>query len=448
MLPNLCCLTHKTSPIMVPRLQPPDYTLPGMDPPSSPGKEEDELANLCAICQEKLAGPARGDSELPDTLEIVSVSQRQYHRHCIAEWVSRGNKIDPFTRQEISDSELESLYEYHNEQTKSNIHTAILEDDLDRVKEFIEMGKDVNEIGDQGMTPLTSSILNNRVVIAFFLIGLDRVDVNKADYHGYTPLIAAMEVTGVSFVQKLLERPDLVIDFERVLSHQADHPFNYKIYEIRIALLKDSRLDDQLPRAFMTAVKNDLFRIVRYLIKEKDHSKLGLNSILDGKTPLMAALQHPADDILFMILQIPFLDPDVSDPVKKMTALMLACQSGNWFAAEQILKRNANENLQNSYGLTALHLAASLSSINSVKSLIRARPGLDVNKQGNMGRTALMIAARNGLIEIVKLLLDVKGVDLELKSSRGLTAFDLAKRGGHDEIAEMIRNAGIPQLIK
>ena len=453
MLPNLCCLTHNALPVNVPRSQPPNYTLKGMDPPSSSNEEEDSLSNLCAICQEKLAGPAKADTELPDMLEIVLVSERQYHRYCIAEWVSKGNTIDPCTRQEISAPELQSLKEYYNEQIKSNnVHTAILENDVESVQEFIDEGRDVNGIGDDGMTPLTLSIFNSRIEIALLLIESDRVDVNKADYHQFTPLLAAMEVaavaiTDVSLVSKLLQRQDLVIDFERAISH----PTFKSNYPIRMALLKDSRLDDQLERAFMAAVRNDAFRAVQHLLNEKDNSKLGLNSSIldDGKTPLMAALYNSADDNLSMILESPSLDPDVSDPVHKMTALMLACQKGKWFAAERILRKtDANVNLQNSLGLTALHIATSLNRIDSVQSLLLGRPNLNVNQQANLGQTALMIAARNGFTEIVKLLLGVEGVDLELKSSSETTAFDLAETSGHAEIAEMIRKAGIPHSIQ
>ena len=98
-------------PCGVPRAQPPDYTLPGMEDPNAPeneGKNDDQLRNTCAICQEPLSGPAEGDPKLPDELEIIR-GTTQYHRWCLAGWVMRGNKKDLTLGVDITDDEIEEM---------------------------------------------------------------------------------------------------------------------------------------------------------------------------------------------------------------------------------------------------------------------------------------------------------------------------------------------------
>ncbi len=69
-------------------------------------------------------------------------------------------------------------------------------------------------------------------------------------------------------------------------------------------------------------------------------------------------------------------------------------------------------------------------------------PGIDVNARDGSGLTALYAAARNGKPEIVKLLLAVPGIELE-KKCNGSTPLENAKRNGYNrEIINLLKSAG------
>ncbi len=88
----------------------------------------------------------------------------------------------------------------------------------------------------------------------------------------------------------------------------------------------------------------------------------------------------------------------------------------------------------------ALIVAAGEGHIEVVKFLLDN--GADVNIKGTNGiDTALMSAAGGGHKEIVKLLID-KGADVNAIGSKGRTALAIAVDKNHSEIIEMLKRAG------
>jgi ankyrin repeat protein len=85
-------------------------------------------------------------------------------------------------------------------------------------------------------------------------------------------------------------------------------------------------------------------------------------------------------------------------------------------------------------GLTGLHLAAMLGKPAVVASLAG---DADVNLQNKNGWTALMLAARNGYLEIVQMLLRA-GADPGLAARNGATARSFAKRNRHSEVVLLL----------
>ena len=67
--------------------------------------------------------------------------------------------------------------------------------------------------------------------------------------------------------------------------------------------------------------------------------------------------------------------------------------------------------------------------------------GANVDQADDTGRTALMLAAVNGNLEIVDLLLGA-GADVTLEDAQGLDALTLARASGHDAIAARLERAG------
>lgn len=69
----------------------------------------------------------------------------------------------------------------------------------------------------------------------------------------------------------------------------------------------------------------------------------------------------------------------------------------------------------------------------------------DVNLRTTMGwggyQTLLHIAAANGHLECVRVLLACPGVDVSAKDKGGQTTLELAEKYGHNDIAALLREA-------
>jgi ankyrin repeat protein len=94
-----------------------------------------------------------------------------------------------------------------------------------------------------------------------------------------------------------------------------------------------------------------------------------------------------------------------------------------------------------SVGYTALHWATSRNQINVVRILLHE--GIDITKRAASNETALFIACRKGLLEIVKLLLDSKGVSVvETADGKDRTPLQTAALQGYSAIVSMLLKAG------
>jgi len=150
------------------------------------------------------------------------------------------------------------------------------------------------------------------------------------------------------------------------------------------------------------------------------------------------------------------------------TGLMYAACQGEVHCMELLLEYKADVNLKDDNGNTALTLASALVEFdNSNGPLAWAKDGTvdeagkevyelkkgeisevikllleanaDVNLQNNDGETALMCAITNENIETVKLLLSKKP-DLGLKNKYGKTALQEAAKDGREEIYDILKS--------
>ncbi|NWU90909.1 KANK4 protein, partial [Upupa epops] len=88
-------------------------------------------------------------------------------------------------------------------------------------------------------------------------------------------------------------------------------------------------------------------------------------------------------------------------------------------------------------GQTALMLGVSHERDDMVRALLSCQA--DVNLQDDEGTTALMVACRQGNTDIVKLLLAQPGCLVTLTDKDGNSALSLAQHAAHEDIAELLR---------
>jgi ankyrin repeat protein len=127
-----------------------------------------------------------------------------------------------------------------------------------------------------------------------------------------------------------------------------------------------------------------------------------------------------------------------------LTPLLRAVYAGNDAMVKALLGTGkVYLGLRNRMGQTAFPWATERGEKNIVKMLLD-RDGIDVNMQdhGHWGRTPLMGAAKDGFEEIVQLLLKKEGIDVNVKGIKGETALSLAEEFGRKGVVRLLRESG------
>ncbi len=130
------------------------------------------------------------------------------------------------------------------------------------------------------------------------------------------------------------------------------------------------------------------------------------------------------------------LNPNVM--VKGRHSIMLALISESYECADKLLKHGVSVNAEFPYEgatINALYFFSSAGNAAAVKYLIQNKA--DVNVKLQDGLTALMIAAYNGKIEVVSLLLEA-GANPLIKDMHDQKPLDAAQAQGHLECSELI----------
>lgn len=118
---------------------------------------------------------------------------------------------------------------------------------------------------------------------------------------------------------------------------------------------------------------------------------------------------------------------------------------------ESLLGDGFDPNATDDRGATALMVAAGNGKLGLVKSLLSNQADVNVQDFQGLwplgGRTALMFAASDGHVEIVKLLI-AKGANVDAQDSDGETALMKSAFNGHVAIAEFLLSVGASLVLQ
>lgn len=123
------------------------------------------------------------------------------------------------------------------------------------------------------------------------------------------------------------------------------------------------------------------------------------------------------------------------------SALMAASQNGSTEIVEELISRGADVNGSTDEGTTALMYAVMGGHRDIVQTLVESSAQVNDQMTSNAGSlagfTSLMFSARNGLIDITKLLISA-GAIVDRTDADGETALFKATVGGHREIVRYL----------
>lgn len=163
-----------------------------------------------------------------------------------------------------------------------------------------------------------------------------------------------------------------------------------------------------------------------------------------GRTALHYACGEGYKEIVEILMKDPNIDPSIEDNFNRI-AVYYAHSQGNWDIVNIFFNGNVNGFLDN--GQTHLMVASRKGNINLVRFLLEI-PEVDINIQNSYGLAALHFAARFGEYEIVEELLGHKGIKINVQDKQGKTALHYAKEANNEDIIALLLKKGAdPNIV-
>ena len=159
----------------------------------------------------------------------------------------------------------------------------------------------------------------------------------------------------------------------------------------------------------------------------------------DGVTPLAVACQRGNLYGVEALLKADMIDVNLKDH-QDSTPLHEACENGSLKIVKKLIARGADIIATNKDGVTPLHIACSEGCTDVVNQLLlrgHAQKDVLVSAADTQGTTALHYAAESGVEEIIRVLL-LAGANPIAQKKNLVTPFHIAARNGHIEIAKLL----------
>ena len=208
-----------------------------------------------------------------------------------------------------------------------NIFDAIKKDDIARVQKLIESGADVNQINENGQTPLHAACFFDSLKIVRLLLKKGaKKTINVQNKNGLTPLHWACEKNNLKTTELLLKNG---------ATKSVDTPEN----------------NYGMTPLFLACNKNNLKMATLLLQYGANVNHVNVN----GETLLFLACYHSNLEVVKLLLKNGAKETiNKANLSKKTTPLHLAC-SRSWRIAELLLNNGANVNKDNSTGEKPIH---------------------------------------------------------------------------------------------
>jgi ankyrin repeat protein len=270
----------------------------------------------------------------------------------------------------------------------------------DKVKLLLKEGADIDRAGPEGETALMRAITKGNEGLVSLLLGHGaRVDL--ADEAGKTPLMWA-SIKGQLGLVRLV--------FEAVLERGSQKGVDRRGRDGKTALHH--------------AAEGGHFDIMAYLLCNEAQASIKDAS---GMTPLMlACTKGPVEVVQILLLPGAKKGQGLDERDKNgETALHHAATGGHKRVVSLLLKKGAKASKKDQWSRTPLMLACREGHLEVVEVLFEARKGLGLEETDGDGRRALHCAAIGGHKEIVTFLLS-KGAQANARDEDGSTPFMLA----------------------
>ncbi|XP_020204417.1 uncharacterized protein LOC109789795 [Cajanus cajan] len=234
---------------------------------------------------------------------------------------------------------------------------------------------------------------------------------------------------------------------ESINSWFASRPYGFSTRDLKLKVTFVG------PLLLRHAVTHGDLDAVRNLIKRQrsilaDFSPTQAESLLSDATQL----DNP-DDMVHLLLEAGLRiihnpkDPHEADTntneevvVEVGEEVFEASRRGDATRVEALLRGGGSVKYRDRYGLTALH-AAAFKGHKDVVGVLCELAGLDLDCEDEEGHVPLHMAVEGGDVGTVRVLVE-KGVNVNAVNKRGATPLYMARIWGHDDICELLVSRG------
>lgn len=259
----------------------------------------------------------------------------------------------------------------------NNLHQVAKNGDVEAIERLlVEDNESINELDANGMAPVHYAAARGHIEIVRTLLTQNNLNINvQTPITNITPLHYAAAHGHVEIIKLLLATRNITADAQDRDGSTALHyaVFSNHIEAVKLLIGMHNLVNNSGMHAIHCAAEHGSITTLRYM------------------------LEHCAN-----------IDIDLQDN-QGNTAVHSCCRylkKNNFANALQILvEHNANIDLQNFTGETALHILASNGNVDGVKLLVK-QCNANINLRNNTGDTVMHFAAKNGHVNAVKFLLD------------------------------------------
>jgi ankyrin repeat protein len=299
---------------------------------------------------------------------------------------------------------------------------------------FLNKYADLSAVNDQGCT-ISHFAAQADSEDFIWMLRLWRVDTNRVDGFGYTPLKYALLWGCENAARALLQNTparDLRSDITPL------HLVAKSGYETLLPLaLKRGRGVGvnqgtiSKTTGLMMASERGHDGIVLRLLAEQADADLKDDQ---GMSALHYAALEGKDKIVQILLDHGVL-PDEIDDLER-TALHLAAQGGYEEAVRHLLPKVSDLDARDVDGSTALYHAAAANCLSIVKLLVGR--GADINQASRVGRTPFHVATVLGHFDVARFFAEQSDILLDTVTDKGYTPLCSAASNGFEEIVSLL----------
>ncbi|KAG2388696.1 hypothetical protein C9374_000135 [Naegleria lovaniensis] len=318
-------------------------------------------------------------------------------------------------------------------------------------KLLLEGGSVMSLTTTSGNRPIHSAAFYNSLEVLKLLIEVGGEDVNVQDSKdGFTALIMAAQEGHRNCCSYLLSRgadPSIKSkegDSSLYWAYEKNHT---SIVELLIRELERRHMREPLNQFFFKAVKkNDLYTVENMIMKNKEYLLIREPDEW-SYSPLHWCSQKGHTQMaqfLIEMIQLYYSD-QFSDLINakgtkiNWTPIGLACRYNNLEIAKLLVKHGADFTIPTKNGNRPIHNASFTGHQEIVKFLLDCGESVNV-RDSKYGYSAVMCAAKKGHFNLVKMLYEHYGADLNATNTNGKTALQLAMDHQHDVIVKYLRD--------